>query len=139
MAESRFLENVLPCANTLPCVFDVAHGKNVTFAVCQSSRHTANRVPNSLPCAAPSTHGKGGVCRVPDIWHTANVPFPVVVVPPPACPADGTTAPLQRLGRPLVAPTPAPPPPAAPPLVSEKMKKMLNGPEISVNRTQWAL
>ena len=57
------------------------------FAVCQhfavcfwcSTRQTCNlcrvsfvcRVPNSLPCAAPSTHGKGGVCRVPDIWHTA--------------------------------------------------------------------
>ena len=70
MAESRFLENVLPCANTLPCVFDVAHDKYVTFAVCLL--FTVCRVPNSLPCAAPSKHGKGGVCRVPDIWHTAK-------------------------------------------------------------------
>ena len=48
------------CVSVVP-----AHGKD---RLC--------RVPNSLPCAAPSTHGKGGVCRVPDIWHTAIRPFP---------------------------------------------------------------
>ena len=47
MADSRFLENILPCADTLPCVFDAAHGKHVTFAVyflfavCSSGVRTA--------------------------------------------------------------------------------------------------
>jgi len=42
--------------------------------VCRVSVVSAHgkAVPNSLPCAAPSTHGKGGVCRVPDIWHTTK-------------------------------------------------------------------
>lgn len=68
MAESRFLENVLLCANTLPCVFDVAHGKHVTFAVCllfavcQSSWHTAK-----LGFAVCPT-----LCRALHLRHTAK-------------------------------------------------------------------
>ena len=45
MAESRFLENILPCADTLPCVFDVAHGKYVTIVVCSS-----HGIAEALPC-----------------------------------------------------------------------------------------
>ena len=54
MAESRFLENVLPCANTLSCVFNVAHGKHVTFAVelCVAASISSNLVKGSSKSSA---------------------------------------------------------------------------------------
>jgi len=82
MAESRFLENVLLCANTLPCVFDVAHGKHVTFAVCLlfavcptlcralHLRHTAKAA--FAVCPTYGTRQR--------LWHTAIRPFPVVIL-----------------------------------------------------------
>ena len=49
----------------------------VSFAVCQEARHTANMgfavCCVLLPCVAFSAHGKGYICRVPDIWNTAKL------------------------------------------------------------------
>jgi len=37
-------------------------------------KHGLCRVLGPLPCVAFSAHGKGYVCRVPDMWHTAKLP-----------------------------------------------------------------
>ena len=47
----------LPCVYPLPCV-----------------RKPGTRQTWALPCVAFSAHGKGYVCRVPDMWHTAKLP-----------------------------------------------------------------
>lgn len=80
--------------DSLPCVWCVAHGKRLIFAVCcalpWAFSNGTRQIP-CLPCAfvLPGVDfaalGKCLFCRVPEIrrtaksWHTAFAQFPVVI------------------------------------------------------------